>query len=707
MRVGAKPVLEEVNLSGYAFTDKSHQLLASLPGSAIQGSRRLQTHIWKVEAPCNTVAPMIPSSFQARHPSLAMALTAMAATDEGDITELPTKDRISAELSEFNRSVEPLDEVVDALLASVPDPARELVRISKGAYRHLGVSDDVRAFMGRLWAAGLRAWNSSQRGAFLWLTTEDPHNVFQALDFTAELFTAVDFSADELLPWLKRARDQVGNDFIQRGLWASVQTLCKTSPMQAVRLATAWLNEDPDAQSLSTVAVILGLAREQIASDDPASMPLHDLETRLRASDRPAWRSAYIQSWAQVASRGILTCEKLTELFDEFVTNGGDEQAACSYLLNVIAHRDTVSAADWSWILDKLRRAALVGRPPAAQHWLVLCVLKGLAGAAKSDGSLPIGPWLQLLQSLCPIPSEQQRTWSGVTGALVEATQTAPEVARKMVLTLAAHSGREWLQCDDRSEFRWFLMELAKHNQHDRVATDLCFQAGTFSRRVGLVIFSNSNVQSLQAETVRTATTLQIELLLLEAQRFHFDYAALGRLHAALAARVDELDGELPELLYEEVARQCRNTHTYRTALRAAAPDNDYLWLSRLMQKIESVRRGAHPPRPPCRWTSQVTPAGVGSTPGTWQESPQRASRKARFCWISSARCICTMVERSGGGSFIQMGPSRRPQRFIRRRLKSKCHSWKSRPLRRLRCDAYRPRRESLILSGKQTDPLP
>lgn len=221
---------------------------------------------------------MIPPFFQVRYPSLAAALTAMSATDADAIPTLPTKDSIAGELSDLNRSREALDEVADALVSRTSEPQRDLVRISKSTYRYLGVSDDVRSFMGRFWAAAMRSWNSSQRSAFLLLTAEDRHEVFQALDFTAELFTDVAFTADELLPWLKRARRQVGNDLMQRGLWASVQALCKMSPMEAVRLATEWLNEEPDAQELSTIAAIIGLAREQVATDAVASMPLRDLE---------------------------------------------------------------------------------------------------------------------------------------------------------------------------------------------------------------------------------------------------------------------------------------------------------------------------------------------------------------------------------------------------------------------------------------------
>src|SRR5436190_1488261 len=109
---------------------------------------------------------MIPILFQTRYPSLAIALTAMSATDADQIPALPTQDAIASDLSRLNRAAERLDELADAFLAGVLEPERELARVSKSAYRYLGVSEDVRVFMGRLWATAVRSWNSSRRREF-------------------------------------------------------------------------------------------------------------------------------------------------------------------------------------------------------------------------------------------------------------------------------------------------------------------------------------------------------------------------------------------------------------------------------------------------------------------------------------------------------------------------------------------------------------
>jgi hypothetical protein len=90
-------------------------------------------------------------------------------------------------------------------------------------------------------------------------------------------------------------------------------------------------------------------------------------------------------------------------------------------------------------------------------------------------------------------------------------------------------------------------------------------------------VFAKCAVEKLASPVVSNATTTQLELLLLEAQRCTVEYGALARLHACLASRIDDIGGNLAELFYDEIALQCLNTHDYRTALRAAFPNHEYL----------------------------------------------------------------------------------------------------------------------------------
>src|SRR5947209_8083462 len=103
---------------------------------------------------------MIPTSFQAQYPRLTQALVAMGMADAHETVESRAAwVDVATELATLNRDDAPLDEVASSLLAGALEPERELARFSASAYRHLGVSDDVRVFMGRLWAAALSSWS--------------------------------------------------------------------------------------------------------------------------------------------------------------------------------------------------------------------------------------------------------------------------------------------------------------------------------------------------------------------------------------------------------------------------------------------------------------------------------------------------------------------------------------------------------------------
>lgn len=518
---------------------------------------------------------MIPSSFQTEHPVLSRALTAMSGSEISQPIQL--EGDVSLDLARVLAESQPLHEVADALLASAIEPERELARLGHSAYRNLGVSDATPIFMGRLWAAAIRTWTTSQRAAFLTATTDDPHEVFASLDFTAELFRHVRFSSSELLPWLKRAHIQVRDDFMQGGFWTAVDTLCDTSPRTLVQLAMDWLDERPDAQSLSLIARITGAVRERLelgeSKEDLAALAALDL--RLQQADNPAWRSAYVQSWSRKAARGLLTSQEAKQLGDTAVAKGGEEETAWCYLLNVIAHRDAVKLEDWLWLVEQVKLVTRPGLSSGSQYWLVLIAMKGLTASISATPALK-PDWLLLLRSLCPIPSTSRQSWNRITGALVGLTTTSPEVVRDIVFVLAEHSGAEWLKCEG-NDFRWFLKELVKHNQHTEMAGRLCFRNGAFSRRLGMTVFAGCGVLALDPTLVAVAPSERVELLLLEAERFHIDYVALARLHASLAARVDQLAEHVQELLYDAVARQCRNTYAYRSALRIAASSNAYL----------------------------------------------------------------------------------------------------------------------------------
>ncbi len=200
---------------------------------------------------------------------------------------------IARELAAANQAGESLRPVVDGLFEAPPQPDSEFMRFSMAAYRHLGVSDDVRLFMGRLWVDSMQSWTTSERARFLQLTVQDRHGVFQALDFSAELFARVHFTADEVLPWIVAARHQVGNDLMQGGLWGCIQAFCATTPAEAVAVAGRWLSQTPAAPSLAAIGNMVGWLRLSIGPGHSAAAAA--LRPAVKVGVYAAWPSPHRQ----------------------------------------------------------------------------------------------------------------------------------------------------------------------------------------------------------------------------------------------------------------------------------------------------------------------------------------------------------------------------------------------------------------------------
>jgi hypothetical protein len=148
---------------------------------------------------------------------------------------------------------------------------------------------------------------------------------------------------------------------------------------------------------------------------------------------------------------------------------------------------------------------------------------------------------------------------------------------RELFGIIAAYSARTWLETLKVKNFARFFQVLKEKGIAQAVSADLCFASGAGVRHLGIVVFDECGLQELDPSVVRSATAMQVELLLLETERRQIGYGALARLHACLADRIDEIGENLPELFYEEVSRQCMNTREYRIALAGARPVHEYL----------------------------------------------------------------------------------------------------------------------------------
>ena len=532
---------------------------------------------------------VIPASFESKYPHLSNALVGMKAAICEDIPpEAATKELIASEIVDANREGALLGPFIERLFGGLPRPDDAFMNFSMKAYRHLDVSDDVRLFMGRLWTDVLRSWDGVERAQFLLTTVRDPHEVFQALDFAVEVFRRIEFKADEVLPWLLRARQRVSGDYIQHGFWACVEAFCTNAPREAVALADTWLSHKPDPPSLNLIGNIIGWLRLAIGPDHPAAAAFSVLESRVQTASDPAWRAIYIQSWAQTVGHSSMTEAKALELRDQLVHPDEDEEVAWCFLLSAIAKSDRRA---WPWTHRELKRVARPQLSEQARYWAVEAALHGL-DTAGSDEAISAINWTDILVALLPVPATSVGTWRRIQHSLVTLADKQPIAARRLITTLAEHSGATWFDVLKDREFAWLTTVLREKGLHTAVSGELCFGAGAPSRRLGLLFFEECGVDQLDASVVSDTTAIQMELLLLEAQRRLVKYEALGRLHACLARDVDRLGGSLPELFYDEVALQALNTHGYRATLAAKAADHEYL--AAILEDVEERLTAIH-----------------------------------------------------------------------------------------------------------------
>jgi hypothetical protein len=209
------------------------------------------------------------------------------------------------------------------------------------------------------------------------------------------------------------------------------------------------------------------------------------------------------------------------------------------------------------------------------KHWVVLASLHGILTADQND-TISARAWLDTLVRLLPLVANDIATWERVHRALLTLAEKDSASMRELVKIFARYSGVEWLEVVREHKFAWFFQSLRQKGLHTAISEDLCFAAEAPARRMGLVVFAECHVEKFDALVVGSATATRLELLVLEAQRMTIEYGALARLHAGLVNRIEEIGGPLAEVFYEEVALQCQNTHTYRSAFSATIPNHEY-----------------------------------------------------------------------------------------------------------------------------------
>ena len=532
--------------------------------------------------------------FASKYPRISAILIGITAEHPtSESAAASSEDPVGAELQVACCETGSFAEVLSEILGGQAQPNAEFVSFGLNAYRRLRFSENGRIFVGRLWADAAERWDSEGRTVFLPLLLRDRHEVFEALDVAVELFRRVKFAADEVFPWIAEAHRRISNDAYQKGFWDCAEAFCSTSSQAAMFVCERWLDTRPPSLSLNVISNMIGWLRILIHKDEAIPDGFLRLEDRLKAGGCPAWRALYIQSWTRSSSTFLISEKEALNMRDRYVVPDSEEETAWCLLLNSVVHADR---AAWHWVHRELMSMARTTLIENSKYWVAVAAISGIEAAQQSD-EVSAGHWQDVLGSLLPI-APGVPLWQIIHRTLASLAEKDGAAMRQLVRMLAAQSARPWLQELRDGDFRWFFQIVREKGLAPAISADLCFASGASIRQVGLLFFDECGLESLDPEAVRNATPVQIELLLLEAQRRHISYGALARLHASLVDRVDEIQAHLPELFYEEVALQCMNTHEYRVALANARPTHEYLQaiVVDVRERLTAIRNASRSP---------------------------------------------------------------------------------------------------------------
>lgn len=476
-----------------------------------------------------------------------------------------TQQTIAHELAKLAQTDSAFARLFSSLWDALEESPRQFLKFGTKAYHHLGVCDEVRDFIARIWGSAMAAWDETNRQDFLFrILREDHFFLFQALDFAPRIFQSVPIDPRFMASWVKEARQAVGNDLHQRGLWSCFQSYARGQPDNALQLIEHILAYSLNPQLRTVIARILSWIRSSDLEPD-LRQKLRQIEGKLRMTGAPDLRSVYFESWAYAAGTNALDEVGALSLRDELLGNDGEQLDSWTFMLaQVVGANDS----GWGWAFRELVELAQRPMDASARHWVIGAALAGWA-AAQMEGPVTRSEWADLFFSLPPIEEDEANHWQNIEHTIVDMLAADPDSAKQFLLQLAGSSGVAWAKRleAEREHFSWLHSRLRETGNAQAVVTAMCFAPGSAARRVGVKMFGKCHLTDLLPEAVAAATPVQLELLILQTTLGLTEHRATARIHASIARRIDELGGDLSETFYDEVITEAMNTHGYRESL--------------------------------------------------------------------------------------------------------------------------------------------
>lgn len=512
---------------------------------------------------------MLPKRFSHKFPHTARALRHMLGVDasEGErkskITQI-----ITEELSSLAEDAASLNEIILNIRKTLKESPTELLDFGNKAYHNLGISDEVRNFIGAVWSNAMAQWSESNQQEFLiQILKKESFYFFTALDFAPKIFESIPIEPEFMASWIVQVHKKVGNDLNQRGLWNCIRCYSTHQPAQALSIIERHRVETSD-QIGGTLARMLSWVRSSGGGPE-VEYELKRIETELCMPGSSYMRNLYFESLAKTAESGELTESRAIALREKFVSNSNESLGTWAFLLAQSAKADFSA---WRWVYRELSALTVRQSDSTARSWIFTASLAGWKSAS-SETSVTKEQWADLFFSLEPINALETGFWRQIEYEVADVLETNPGSAMAFLFQLAVTSGAEWRRCleSERDHFSWLHSRLRETKCARALVTRLCLASERSARHVGVLMFEKCLLVSLLPKAINSANAMQIEAIILQLSLLVAENRTKARIHSCIARRVDEIVGEVSELFYREISTESLNTHAYRKELRRRA----------------------------------------------------------------------------------------------------------------------------------------
>lgn len=526
---------------------------------------------------------MFSSNFVISHPEIAKALATMTNPSQDDGQDSASSQQKAVELKSILEDQTTLEEALQSIRLDVGSSNTSLFQFCTKAYRHLGVSEDVRKFMGILLSDVFQKSTTHDASSFLQLILDEQRfHFFELLDFSRQVFRDIHLPSSFASSWIREARTILANDFHQSGFWTCLENYCRFQPGEALSVVKASADSD-DAQFRTTLARMLNWIRE-VSEKSNMQAELAEVEVLLRSLGSPVRRSIYFESCGYSVASEVMNEDRAMALKEDFFKHGIEQKSNWAFLIANAVMSDRTS---WSWAYREIDSLCLEEPDALALHWLRSASLIGWKTATRSD-LIGKESWGILFSKLPPLEVEAGQIWNQLEYALIDSLSNDFPSVQAFMTTFAMHSGDNWAKLLDKGQghFSSLHSSLLNSGHAGTIITTFCLSPDRTVRRIGVKMFMLCGIDSLEQDSVAKATSAAIEQLIHQAALELGHDEETAKLHACIASRVEEIGGELEEVFYDEVSTQAMNTHAYRSIMEKLGVTN-----SRLMMCVEDAHQ--------------------------------------------------------------------------------------------------------------------